>query len=145
MPPTMSSLTGWPSISTFSRKLVRSSRGLLAVVLDLGEDVVAEVVHALAGAGLLGDALEHVVDELAEQFLVLGGEAEHAADDVDRDVLRVLHGGVDDGLAGGDVADLVEQLLAQPADLRLPRLDLLRARTPAAAGDGPCCGTAGRW
>ena len=73
------------------------------MVLDLGVDVLAEVVHALARAGLLGDALEHVVDEPAEQVLVLGREAEHPADDVDGDVLGVLHRGVDDGLAGGDV------------------------------------------
>jgi hypothetical protein len=41
-------------------------------------------------------------------------------------VLRVLHRGVDDGLTGGDLAHLVEQLAALGADLGLPRLDLLR-------------------
>ena len=39
------------------------------------------------------------MDELAEQVVVLEREAEHAGDDVDRDVLGVLLGGVDDGLA----------------------------------------------
>ena len=38
----------------------------------------------------------------------------------------VLDGGVDDGLARRDVAEVVEALLAQQPDLRLPRLDLLR-------------------
>ena len=35
-------------------------------------------------------------------------------------------GGVDDGLARRDVAEVVEALLAQQPDLGLPRLDLLR-------------------
>ncbi len=51
------------------------------------------------------------MDELAEQLLVLLREAEHPADDVDRDVLRVLDRSVDHGLAGSDLTHLVEQLV----------------------------------
>jgi hypothetical protein len=99
--------------------------GVLAMIGDLGVDVGAELVHPLAGARFLGDPFDHVVHELAEQLLVLGGEPEHATDDADRDVLGVLHGRVDDGLARGDLAHVVEQLPAQLLDLGLPRLDLL--------------------
>ena len=60
--------------------------------------------------GLVVDALQRGVHELAEQLLVLRREAEHATDHVHRDVLGVLDGGVDDGLAGDDLAHLVEQL-----------------------------------
>ena len=117
---------------------MRSSRGFVDVVLHLGEDVVVEPLEAFArSSGSVVDALERGVHELAEQLLVLRRESEHAADHVDRDVLRVLHGGVDDGLAGDDLAHLVEQLVAQRADLVLPRLDLLRRerRQQQTAGD----------
>ena len=96
------------------------------MVFDLGADVVAEVVHAVAGIRVFGDAFEHVVDELAEQMLVLSREAEHPPDDVDGDVLRVGDSGVDHGLAGRDVGEPVEQLSTEAAHLWLPRLDLLR-------------------
>ena len=108
------------------------------VVLHLAEDVVVEALERRrAGLGLVVDPLERGVHELAEQVLVLGGEAEHASDHVDRDVLGVLHRGVDDGLTRDDLAHLVEQLVAQGSDLVLPRLDLLRRerRQQDAAGD----------
>src|SRR3954469_5913141 len=57
-----------------------------AVIVDLGEDVLPEIVHSLAGARLLGDPFDHVVHELAEQFLILRRKAEHASDHIDRDV-----------------------------------------------------------
>ena len=66
------------------------------------------------------------------------GKPEHAGDDVDGDVLGVLLGGVDDRLARRDLAHVVEALAAQLADLRLPRLDLLRRerRQQQPAGQG---------
>ena len=81
---------------------------------------------ALLRPRLFVDPLQHVVDERAEQFLVLLREAEHPSDHVDRDVLRVLDRSIDDGLTGGDLAHLVEQLLAEALDLGFPRLDHLR-------------------
>ena len=126
MPPAMSSLTGC-ALDLDVQQVVREVVAwVLPVVGDLGVDVVAEIVHPLLGAGLFGDPLDHVVDELAEEVVVLGGEAEHPADHADRDVLGVLHRRIDDGLARRDVADLVEEFLAEALDLGFPRLDLLR-------------------
>ena len=119
-------------------------RQLVAVELDVeevGDEVVARfdtvaldvLVEVLLGALeaqstlLRGpvDALERVVHEPAELLVVLDRQPEHARDHVDRDVLGVLLGGVDDGLARRDLAHVVEALPAQFANLRLPRLDLL--------------------
>ncbi len=72
------------------------------------------------------DLLDHVVHEPAEDLLVLGWEAEHAGDHVDRDALGVLHGGVDHRLTRHDGSDAVEQLVAERAHVGLPRVDRLR-------------------
>ena len=107
------------------------------VVLHLGEDVVVEALERLRPLlRLIVDALERRVHELAEQLFVLCREPEHPTDHVHRDVLGVLHGSIDHRLAGNDLAHLVEQLVAQHADLVLPRLDLLRSerRQQQAAG-----------
>ena len=70
------------------------------MVFDLDAEVVAEVVHAVAGGRVFRDALEDVVNELAEKMLVLSREAEHAPDDIDGNVLGVCDRRVDHGLAG---------------------------------------------
>ena len=115
-----------PSSSTLQQVRREVVAWVLAVVGDLAVEVVVERLEAgLADLGLAVDALQRVVDELAEEVVVLQREAEHPGDDVHRDVLGVLLGGVDDGLAGDDVAHVVEALAAEPADLGLPRLDLL--------------------
>ena len=102
--------------------------GVGAVVLDLARRCRRRAGGSLGPhLGIAVDALQRVVDELAEQVVVLDREAEHAGDHVDRDVGGVLGGGVDDGLARRDVAEVVEALLAQQPDLGLPRLDLLGA------------------
>jgi hypothetical protein len=103
------------------REVVARVRRVLA---DLPVEVLVERLEA--GDALLGgkiDRLEHVVHEAAEDLLVLGREPEHAGDHVDRDALRVLHSCVDDGGAGFDVAHAVEQVVAQPPNLGLPRID----------------------
>ena len=78
------------------------------MVFDLGADVVAEVVHAVAGGRVFRDALEDIVDEFAEQMLILSREAEHPPDDIDGDVLGVRDRSVDHGLAGCDVGEPLE-------------------------------------
>jgi hypothetical protein len=59
--------------------------------------------------------LDHVPHEAAEAVAVLGGQAEHAGDHVDRDVLGVVDGAID--LVS--VAEPVEQVPAQRPDRRL--------------------------
>ena len=71
------------------------------MVGDLAVDVLVELLEV--GDALLGgriDLFDHVVHEAAEHVLVLGWETEHAGDHVDRDVLRVLHGGIDTDAPG---------------------------------------------
>ena len=97
------------------------------MIVDLLLDVETEIITTLSGSWFLVDAFQDVVDELAEQLLVLFREAEHPSNHIHRNVLGVLHSGVDDALAGCDLAHLVKQLLAQPLDLWLPRLNLLRS------------------
>ena len=100
---------------------------IVEVVGDLHVEVGVELLAGLlAHRDRLVDQFERVVHELAEEVLVLLGEAEHAPDHVHRTVLCVVDRSIDDRLAGGDISDLVEQLVAQPADLGLPRFDLLR-------------------
>ena len=74
------------------------------MVLDLSVDVLLNPIEALkTSLWWLVDRLHEVVDELEEQCLVLFWETQHPADDVDRNVLRVLHGSIDDGFARSDV------------------------------------------
>ena len=113
-------LSGRPSISASSRHDVRSSRGSSTCRRSARRSSGRTRRSSPRGPPGYVDALEDVVDELAEHVVVLHREAEHAGDHVDRDVLGVLQGGVDDGLAGRRFAHVVEALPAQHADLRLP-------------------------
>jgi hypothetical protein len=67
------------------------------VVVNLRKQVVEQ--RRLPGDALLRrqvDALKRVLSELAELRPVLRREAEHVRDDADRDVLRVIGGGIHD-------------------------------------------------
>ena len=65
-------------------------------LVEVGVELVAE------GDPFIGrdvDGFEGVVDELAEQVVVLERQAEHAGDDVDGNVLGVVQRGIEDGVA----------------------------------------------
>ena len=95
------------------------------MVLHLFVEVLVQLEEVLATGPRLGvDRLERVVHKLAEQRLVFFGEPEHASNDVDRNVLCVLHRCID-GVARRDVTHLVEEAAAQNLDFGLPGLDLL--------------------
>lgn len=66
--------------------------------------------------------LEQLVQPEPELIAVLLGQAEHASDDEDRDVLGVGRGGVE----LGDVPDPVERVATDLAGDRLPSIDLAR-------------------
>ncbi len=125
-PPTMSSESFSPSslhVHQVAREVVTR---VLAVVFDLGADVLAEFVDPVRVPGSSAMRLQRQsCTNVTEQGFVLLGESEHPTDDVDRDVLCVLDRSIDDGLAGSDLTHVVEQTAAQNAHLVLPRLDLL--------------------
>ena len=95
------------------------------MLVDTGLEVRVELTLVDLRLTLLGrrvDIFEDQPDEPAEHVGIRLREAEHADDDAQRNVLRVLDGGVDHVLARGRV----EQLLAQRARERLERGDRLR-------------------
>ncbi len=116
VPMTWSASSGTPSSSASSRKLMRSSRRVGEVVVDLRPEVVEEVDEAAdALARRQVDTPSRTwVHEGAEQLGVLLGQAEHVGDDAHRDVLGVVGRGVDHGPA----RQVVDQALGST-----PRVD----------------------
>ena len=94
----------------------------------LGDALVEVGVESLAGGDpLVGrhvHGFEYVVDERAEQVVVLERQPEHAGDDVDRDVLGVAQRGIEH--VGVLVNDGGDEVGAEAAHLRLPAFDRLR-------------------
>ena len=95
------------------------------VVLHLFAQVLVQLKEVVPTSPRLGvNGLERVVHKLAEQRLVFFGKPEHASNDVDRDVLRILNRSID-GVARRNVAHFVKQAPAENLDFGLPRFDLL--------------------
>ena len=109
-------------------------------LVEIGVELVA-VGDPFVGRDV--DGFEGVVDELAEQVVVLERETEHAGDDVDGDVLGVVQRGIDDGVASVD--DGAGEVGAQAADLRLPPVDRLGGERRQEDAGGRAGGTADRW
>ena len=111
----------WFELAAVKLRVDQVAREVLAraieVLVDLREEVLPHPRNALdAFIGRQVDALEQVLDELAELRPVLRREAEHVGDDPHRDVLRVVSRRIDDV----PLAECVDERMAEP-----PRSGLL--------------------
>ena len=140
MPMMVRSGIGSPSTSACSSELMRSSPGSVRrSAICCSEEADDAVLAAVAAHGIVRE-LEHVAHPAGERVGQVAGHAEDLGDDAHRDLLRVVGRRV--GSAAFD--EPVDEAAAQLAGHRLVLGHAACARTTAAAGAAPRCGSAGR-
>ena len=94
VPMTTESSTCAPSTFVCSSSLMRSSPGSLRAALDLFQEVADKAPDSPFAAHRVVGELEDVADPIREGVRQVLGDPEDLCDDPDRDLLRVLLGGI---------------------------------------------------